>query len=619
MRTGKWIVLAGIALLLCTASSCKWTNVTITILQTSDVHHHASGYGPFLDYTPLDTTDSDSVTGGYARLATLIKQIREEQARRCIPTLVVDSGDFLMGTVYDLTASNPIALQYFTSLQYDAVTLGNHEFDWSPSGLALLLSNGLSNGFNVPVVATNTVIPADSPLNMLKTAGVIQNTKVIEYPHGVKVGIIGLMGPDADTKAPVAKPVTFNHDYAFIQAQVDDLRNNKGVHMVIALSHGGVEKDGTGEDVDLANNVRGIDVICSGHFHTDTDDAIVAGPSKTIIFSPGEYGENLSRIDVTYNVFSKKIVCFKYKSIPVDDSVPGDPATQAMVEAYHAEINANIAPYTLAGPVSKTGFALELAALTETGLGDLAADSLRATATGLAQLTGGDPCDFSVVASGVVRDNLYPGSTGYITFADAYNVLPLGISPDPTQGVPGYPLMSLYVTAPDLRNICEAALTIAPNIGSDYYLNFSGLSVEFDPTMAPYYQGVRSVSLYPVNDIPCMNDAGLVPIIDLDAPYVSTGLYHCVVDLYALQMMNVVTDMGLTIIPRDEFGVEIDPADYMSHRIDARPDLAGVQELKEWMALLQYLGTAFPASGAGIPELVYGDSGLALGRIIINL
>jgi hypothetical protein len=309
----------------------------------------------------------------------------------------------------------------------------------------------------------------------------------------------------------------------------------------------------------------------------------VAGPGKTIIFSPGEYGENLSRLDVTYNVFSKKIVCFKYKSIPVDDRIPGDPATQAMVEAYHAAINASIAPYTLAGPISKTDFALELAALTETGLGNLAADSLRATATGLAMMTGGDPCDFSVVASGVIRDNLYPGSTGYITFADAYNVLPLGISPDTTQGVPGYPLMSLYVTAPDLRNICEAALTVAPGIGSDYYLNFSGLSVEFDPDMAPYYQGVRSVSLYPVNDIPCMNDAGLVPIIDLDAPYVSTGLYHCVVDLYALQMMNVVTDMGLTIIPRDEFGVEIDPADYMSFRIDARPDLAGTQELKEWM------------------------------------
>jgi 5'-nucleotidase len=206
MKTGKWILLAGIALLLCTASSCKWTNVTITILQTSDVHHHASGYGPFLDYTPVDTTDNDSVTGGYARLATLIKKIRAEQADRCIPTLVVDSSDFFMGTVYDLTASNPIALQFFTSLQYDAVTLGNHEFDWSPSGLALLLSNGLSNGFNVPVVATNTVIPEGSPLQALKAAGVIQDTRVVEYPHGVKVGIIGLMGIDADTKAPVAFP-----------------------------------------------------------------------------------------------------------------------------------------------------------------------------------------------------------------------------------------------------------------------------------------------------------------------------------------------------------------------------------------------------------------------------
>ncbi len=611
MKRAKWIALAGMILLVLMAG-CRWGNVTFTILQTSDVHHHASGYGPFLDYTPLDTTDSDSVTGGYARLATLIKGIRAEQAEKCIPTLLFDSGDFTMGTVYDLSASNPISLKFLSMMGYDAVTLGNHEFDWSPSGLAMMLANGAAAGFDVPVVASNTVIPSGNPLQAIKDAGIIVEKKIIEYPYGVRVGILGVMGRDADSKAPVAAPVTFDHDYAAIQRQVDDLRNNDCAQLVIVLSHGGVENDGTGDDADLADNVTGIDIIASGHYHTATADALVAGDSDTIIFSPGEYGEYLSRLDVTYNVLLRKVVDFEFTLVPVDDTVSGDPEVQAMVEAYHASMNANLAPLgvTLEAPVSRTDFALELAALQETGLGNLAADSVRAVASSLALLNDGNPCDFSVVASGVIRDNIYPGATGLISFADIYNVLPLGISPDTAQPVPGYPLMSVYVTAGDLRNICEAALTVAPAIGSDFYLNFSGLRVDYDPGYAPYYQGVRGVSLYDPADTFCLGEATPLDLLDEET------VYHCVVDLYALQMMGVVTGMGLQIIPRYADGTIIDPSLYLGRRIDAGAD-PGVQELKEWMALLYFLGDAFPADGYGIPEALYGLGGAALGRISI--
>ncbi|HPW68066.1 MAG TPA: 5'-nucleotidase C-terminal domain-containing protein [Deltaproteobacteria bacterium] len=611
MKRVKWIALAGMILLVFMAG-CRWANVTFTILQTSDVHHHASGYGPFLDYTPLDTTDSDSVTGGYARLATLINRIRAEQADKGIPTLLFDSGDFTMGTVYDLSAADPISLKFISMMGYDAVTLGNHEFDWSPSGLAMMLANGAASGFNVPVVASNTLIPEGNPLQAIKDAGLIVEKKVIEYPYGVKVGVLGIMGRDADSKAPVAAPVTFDHDYAAIQRQVNDLRNKHGAQLVIVLSHGGVDNRGTGDDADLAANVRGIDIIASGHYHTATADAFVMGDPGTIIFSPGEYGEYLSRLDVTYNVLLRKVVHFEFTLVPVDDTVPGDPAIQAMVEAYHASMNASLVSLgvTLEGPVSRTDFALELDALKETGLGNLAADSVRSVASSLAPFNDGNPCDFSVVASGVIRDNIYPGTTSLITFADIYNVLPLGISPDTAQPVPGYPLMSVYVTAGDLRNICEAALTVAPVIGSDFYLNFSGLKVDYDPGYAPYYQGVRGVALYDPADTFCLGEATPLDLLDEDT------VYHCVVDLYALQMMGVVTGMGLQIIPRYADGTIIDPSLYLGRRIDAGAD-PGVQELKEWMALLSFLGHAFPADGYGIPEALYGLDGAALGRINI--
>lgn len=90
-------ILAGIIILSgCGNSSDSKDNLTsFTILQTSDLHHHAAGFGPASDYTPFDTQDNDSVLGGYARIAAVIQNIRNEQTQQGIPVLVVDSGDFL--------------------------------------------------------------------------------------------------------------------------------------------------------------------------------------------------------------------------------------------------------------------------------------------------------------------------------------------------------------------------------------------------------------------------------------------------------------------------------------------------------------------------------------------
>ena len=82
---------------------CK--EINITILQTSDLHHHANGCGPFTDYSP-NIPNNDMVSGGFARLSTLIKNIRSRQAAAKTDVLLLDSGDFLMGTVYDLSPEN---------------------------------------------------------------------------------------------------------------------------------------------------------------------------------------------------------------------------------------------------------------------------------------------------------------------------------------------------------------------------------------------------------------------------------------------------------------------------------------------------------------------------------
>ena len=106
----------------------------------------------------------------------------------------------------------------------------------------------------------------------------------------------------------------------------------------------------------------------------------------------------------------------------------------------------------------------------------------------------------------------------------------------------------------------------------------------------------------------------IVPEVD---PTDTTTLYHGVVGLYAFQLLYLVNDFlgpyGLSIVPKDKDGNPI--LDYMSFRIDRDPSTVGVEELKEWMALLGYLNTAFPATGSGIPSAIYGPGGAVEGRI----
>ncbi len=607
------------------------TTALVTIVHTSDLHNRADGHGPFLDYTPLDTGDNDTVRGGYARLATAIQRVRAEQTAKRVPVLLFDAGDFFMGTPFDLTAADPVTLRFFEMMQYSAITLGNHEFDWAPAGLALLLNNGMNAGFEVPIIATNMLTdandPADDALEAFVTAGRINRTTVIDLPNGLKVGVLGLLGEDAAIKAPLAAPVSFEQDYPFIQQQVDELRQNAGADLVVAISHGGITAQGTADDAELAENITGIDVIASGHFHTATPEPFIIGPSNTLVYAPGEYGEHLSRLDIAFSRREGRVVDHRFELAAVDDTIPGDPVMQAVIDTYHDNINAGLSAslgMELKTPVTRTAFELALTPHQESGLGNLIADANRTVAGLLTQASADNtPFAFSVIPSGLIRDVLQPGRTGLVTFADIYNALPLGVSPDQNQPLPGYPLMSIYVTAAELRNICEAGLTLSRQLGENYFLNFSGIRVEYNPADAAVLQGVKKIYLcgdaLPEsqggdNDVFC---TGCDTPLDLTD---TVTLYRGVVDLYALQMMPVVTSVGLPIAPKNAAGVPIDmrnPADYLRHRIDADPAADGIQELKEWMALLKFLNRTFPAGGSGIAESIYGSGGTATGRITV--
>lgn len=605
----------------------------VTILQTSDIHNRASGYGPQAEYTPLDTTDDDPTLGGFARLAALIDGIRDEQATAGVPVIVVDSGDHTMGTIYDMTAEDPLVYQFFGAVGYDAITLGNHEFDWGPSGLAMMLGNALASDtpFDVPIVSSNMIMSEedgdDDLVEALVESDVIQSKLVLELDNGLRVGILGFVGTNADEDAPTAEPITFEHNAAFMQGLVDEIRDTDQVDMVLALSHSGINDDlESGEDVGLAQGLTGLDVIASGHSHLPTPDAIET--DGAIVFQPGEYGEFLSRIDLSYNVTQERVESFDFTLIPVDDSIEGDADVQGMVDAVHAGFDAlleEMLSLRTMDPVVELDFEMERAAMMESGLGSLCADATRTVATwAVAESDDPTPFTFAVVPNGVVRDDIHASADGLVTFSDIFNVLPLGMTPDPAnQTLTGWPLMSAYMTAAELRNVCEVPASLAGMVGNSAYLNISGLRCEYDPE-GPAMATVTNIYACG-NALP--EEAGgdndvfsLDCVTELDQSD-ETTLYRIVTDLYTILMMDLVATF-LPLVPKHADGTPIDlddPMDLLSERIDIDGDVEGIQELKNWAALLQFV-LSLPDDGGtpdvgDMPEAIYGADGAALGRV----
>ena len=132
---------------------------TITIVHSNDLHSHFLGAPPNIAYTPFITGD-DETLGGLARIATVIKTVKQNRKN---PVLILDAGDFMMGSLFHmLSREHSFELRLLSMMGYDAVTLGNHEFDLKPDGLARILRTAHRYGQIPPLVLSNAVFSQES-------------------------------------------------------------------------------------------------------------------------------------------------------------------------------------------------------------------------------------------------------------------------------------------------------------------------------------------------------------------------------------------------------------------------------------------------------------------------
>ena len=464
---------------------------TFTILHTNDMHASFIGMGPSADYTPF-TVNDDGTRGGYARLAALITQ-RTQARRERGPVMILDAGDYSMGTAFSAaTRETGGELHLMGKMGYDATTFGNHEFDLGPAGLGKSIGAASKAGRIPAVLSANASFAgADASLadlQRLSHEGVIRRYAVIER-GGLRFGIFGSLGKEAMIYTN-GGATTFADATESAKEVVKILRETEKVDVVIALSHGGLEKgpDGNyhdGEDVRLARDVPGIDVVISGHSHTELREAIIVN-GRTPVVQTGKESRNLGELVIALD--GDKLTVVSYQLYPIDDTIVGDQAIAADIEKLKKSVSA--AAFASRGYSIDQPLAIAPRDLPNT-FTDIAAGTLLANLVTDAFRVA-TRADIGFTANGMMRAGLSRGKTGVVTVYDVFAVAPLGSGViDPT---PGSTLVTGYFTGHDLKNLLEFLLIDNAAHPGEYFPRASGMRFSYDLSR-PRFDVVTAVEL----------------------------------------------------------------------------------------------------------------------------
>ncbi len=469
---------------------------TFTILHTNDLHSAFIGLGPASDYTPF-TLNDDETRGGYARQATLIAQ--RMQARHAQgPVLVLCAGDYSMGTPFGAaTRETGCELQIMSLMGYDATTFGNHEFDLGPEGLVRSIDAAAKAGRVPAVIASNTHYTGEgetlADLQRLVKAGVIRRHLVIER-GGMRFGIFGVLGKEAIFYTS-GGAVTFSDGIEAAMEMVKILRETEKVDVVIALSHGGLEKgeDGRytdGDDVRLPRAVPGIDVVIGGHSHTFLREAIIVN-DRTPVVQAGKNGENLGELVISLD--GDKLTVESYQLHPIDDTIAGDRAIADEIEKLKKMVSDAV--FASRGYSVDQPLAIAPCDLPNT-FTDIAASTLLANLCTDAYRNA-TKADIGFSVNGMMRASLTRGKTGVQTVYDVFAVAPLGAGVVDTTA--GSALVTGYFTGQELKHLLEFFLVDNPAHPGEYFPRTSGLRFHYDKSR-PTFDVVTAIEIGNLDD-----------------------------------------------------------------------------------------------------------------------
>ncbi|GHF66729.1 bifunctional metallophosphatase/5'-nucleotidase [Seohaeicola zhoushanensis] len=307
---------------LCSAAALAFTagtaaaDYSLTILHTNDFHARFEPINKYDSGCGEKDAAEGKCFGGSARLVTAIAEAR----KRSNNSILVDGGDQFQGTLFYTYYKGKLAAEMMNKMGYDAMTVGNHEFDDGPEVL-----RGFMDAVSFPVLMSNADLSGEEILK-----GVLQKSTIIEK-GGEKIGLIGLTPQDTDELASPGPNIIFTDPVDAVQAEVDKL-TAEGVNKIIVLSHSGY-----GVDQRVAANTKGVDVIVGGHSNTYLSNTAekADGPyptmvGSTAIVSAYAYGKFLGELNVTFDD-AGNVTEAKGEPIIMDAAVAQDEATVARI------------------------------------------------------------------------------------------------------------------------------------------------------------------------------------------------------------------------------------------------------------------------------------------------
>ncbi|MRR23607.1 bifunctional metallophosphatase/5'-nucleotidase, partial [bacterium] len=431
---------------------------------------------------------------------------------------------------------------------------------------------------------------ADDGLEKLFDQQVFKPYQIVEI-NGLRIGIFGILGHLATELAPMMDPVRFKDPVRTAREYVRLLKETEKADLVICISHSGISRDEdggwTGEDAELALKVPDIDLIISGHTHILLEQpAIING---TPVLCTGSLGAGLGRYEMKFVDGHPSQV--DARVIPVTNEISPDTLIQCLIAEQEGRVIDHILkPYHLLDTttVVETSFPLVCnldTMLEKSNLGHLISDAIYYHVNSH-YLPG---TDIAFFPAGLVSDNIMPRETGRQSFADLFRIAPLGSGKD---SIPGYPLARAYVTGNELKGMMEI-LYMAPSFSRDFYLYAGGLRVTFDPHKGLF----RKITSIEIGN----TETGFVPV---DFSKRNKNLYSVTANTYVLGFagqIRKITKRLVSIDLKNESGELIGSVD--NALLDAAPDEPGIQEVKEWMALIWFLQQQPDSNDNGIGDI----------------
>ncbi|MBG07996.1 MAG: hypothetical protein CME68_04510 [Halobacteriovoraceae bacterium] len=459
-----------------------------TLFHTNDLHSHFEGTGPDHYFTRF-IKDRDPVKGHYARLAFKIKEQVLEKKKLNEPYLLLDAGDYFSGTLFHTLAprkdvKSAPEFEFFQALKYDAIILGNHEFDAGEKGLETMLEKARAMDPTFKIVVSNLDESGkDSFLKKFMNEGEgeigkslpSQNLKEKELIHQIflkqiyhegrtlKVGLIGLLGPDAAFASlsdrqkvsfvgykDAASKSRMKDLVNLTQKWTDILKKKKKADVVIVVIHGGAP-----EDDELAKKVDGLDVIIAGHTHRVYES--LNGPNGVILAQAGSYGRFLGRLELEY--FKGEVRVRKkarHHLVLIDDNIPVDKEIFEKIESYKELISKKVlkgSKYRYETPIYKNKKRIERGFLPTSDLGKLVTTGLRNELN--KQLD--DPIDVYFSPLALIRWGAIPALEGkkegtVIQYSDIFRMLGMGFD---EKLRPGTPIVDFYISKDDFVKVLQ--------------------------------------------------------------------------------------------------------------------------------------------------------------------